>query len=72
LLILSNSDLVKDKRSIIYLEECVKRFFLVTIDFYLLEQLEVWNKTIPWPNILDAIEDFSSICSWFLLKSGIL
>lgn len=53
-------------RGAVFLEEFVKRFFIVTIDFYLLEQLEVWNKTIPWPNILDAIEDFSSICSWFL------
>jgi hypothetical protein len=51
-----------------YLKECVKRFFVVTINFYHLEELEVWNKTIPWPNILDAIEDFGSICAWFLLK----
>jgi hypothetical protein len=51
-----------------YLKECVKRFFVVTVDFYLLEQLEVWDKTISRPNVLDAIEDFSSICSWFLLK----
>jgi hypothetical protein len=63
MLILSKWDLTKDKRDDRYLKECVKRFFLVTIDFYLLEQLEVWDKTIPRPNILDAIEDFSSICS---------
>jgi hypothetical protein len=51
-----------------YLQKGVKRLLCVSIDFYLLKQLEVGNKSIPWPNILDPIKDLGSIGSWFLLK----
>jgi len=51
-----------------YLQKGVKRFFCVTINFYLLKELEVGNISIPWTNVSNPIKDLSSISSWFLLK----
>jgi len=51
-----------------YLQKGEKRFFFVTINFCLLKELEVGNKSIPWTNILNPVIDLSSIGSWFLLK----
>ena len=51
-----------------YLQKGVKRFFSITINVYLLKELEVGNKSISWTNVLNPVNDLGSIGSWFLLK----